>query len=241
MHTTGLFLQEFFPIHICDTIENTSNYDTVFSFSHRSDDHPSDECVHYISPILQKDIDDMSTSNDHFLYLNTYQYNVPITELPTSEKLKASKKLAKFILSLNQQIKIYQLKTGNIISLLPPSDDNQLERRLDKYGIKSIDVTDALYEKLTESILFTERQPYLIIKDELINPEMHQHLMWQAEIIQIFRTAGYKVLSLNTDRQLENNERAIEEIIHTLVDKSHQPAKQQTQTAIEDTSNSIIV
>jgi hypothetical protein len=238
--STISFIQDFFPLHISNNLDNAAQYDNVISFSRRNEERNQQGHIHYISPILQSDIDDMSQSKNHFLYLNTYNYNVPITELSNSEKLKAAKKLAKFLLSLNQQIKIYQLKTGNIISLLPPADGRLLEANLDKHGVKNIDVTESLYDKLTESILFTERQPYLLIKDELINPEMHQHLIWQAEIIQIFKTAGYKILSLNTDRQLINNDTEMNNLIDVLTDHGIQnptPIIQEDDVATYDTSN----
>ncbi len=207
------FLQDFFPIHTNSELKHNSEYDLTISFSRRPSNEKDANSVHFISPILPEDIEDMSESKDLFLYLNDYKYKSPLIELPNTEKLKASKKLAKFILSLNQQVKIYQLKTGNIISLLPTSDNSVFEKKMDLYGIKSIETTGALYDKLTESILFTNRQPYLLIKDELINPELHQYLSWQADILQTFKTAGYKILSLNTYKQLIDNDNAFEELI----------------------------
>jgi hypothetical protein len=215
-----LFLQEFFPIHTNSELKNNSEYDMTISFSRRPTNEKVANSVHYISPILPEDIEDMGESKDLFLYLNDYKYKSPLIELSNTEKLKASKKLAKFILSLNQQVKIYQLKTGNIISLLPASDDSVFEKKMDQYGIKSIETTGALYDKLTESILFTNRQPYLLIKDELINPELHQHLSWQVDILQTFRTAGYKILSLNTYKQLIDNDNAFEELIKPFLTES---------------------
>ena len=212
------FLQSFFPIHTNSNLNAASEYDLIISFVPRPADAPELNTVHYVSPITPFDIEDMGESKTTFLYLNDYNYSNTLAELPNSEKLKASKKLAKFILSLNQQVKIYQLKTGNIISLLPSSDDTEFENRMDKYGIKSIDTAGALYDKLTESILFTNRQPYLLIKDELINPELHQHLLWQADILHIFKTAGYKILSLNTDKQLVDNNLAFDNLLSPFIE-----------------------
>lgn len=223
--TSRSFLQDFFPIHIDENLTHTSEYDLVISFSKRPEIMNDDLKVHHISPILAEDIENRMDSKDLFLYLNNYKYTSNLSELPNTEKLKASKKLAKFILSLNQQIKIYQLKTGNIISLLPTTDDVYFERKMDQFGIKSIDTSGSLYEKLTESILFTNRQPFLIIKDELINPDLHQHLLWQAELLEIFETAGYQILSLNTHEQLKDNEGIFEKIIGSLIDGSAQNIK----------------
>ncbi len=230
------FLQGFFPIHTNSDLINNSEYDITISFSRRDPNDTEAPSVHYISPILPEDIEEMSDTKDLFLYLNEYQYKATLTELPNSEKLKASKKLAKFILSLNQQVKIYQIKKGNIISLLPASDDAFFERTMDRFGIKSIETAGALYDKLTESILFTNRQPYLLIKDELINPELHQHLAWQAKILQIFKTAGYKILSINTYKQLIDNDLAFEDLISPFLIESNNEKEDQPKqiSPIED-------
>ncbi|MFT6337573.1 MAG: hypothetical protein ACI86M_003679 [Saprospiraceae bacterium] len=227
--TARPFLQEFFPIHTNSDLNHNSEYDVTISFGRRPSTETVTNSVHYISPILPEDIEEMSESKDLFLYLNDYKYKSTLTELPNTEKLKASKKLAKFILSLNQQVKIYQVRTGNIISLLPPSDDSVFENKMDQFGIKSIETVGALYDKLTESILFTNRQPYLLIKDELINPELHKHLSWQADILQTFKTAGYKILSLNTYKQLIDNDLAFEELISPLITDLNINKKDYTQ------------
>jgi len=216
--TCRSFLQDFFPIHIDSNLNNAEYYDVVISFSKRPEIMNEGSKVHHLSPILTEDLENKTKSKDLLLYLNSYKYTTPLAELPNTEKLKASKKLAKFILSLNQQVKIYQVKSGNILSLLPINDDAYFEREMERFGIKSIDTSGTLYDKLTESILFTNRQPYLLIKDELINPELHQHLIWQAGLLQTFQTAGYKILSLNTSDQLENNKLAFETIINSIVD-----------------------
>jgi len=204
------FLQAFFPIHITECLAHAQEYDLVVSFSKEEETHSN---IHYFSPIETEDIKNMSEQNSNFLYLNDYNYHKPLHQLSSTDKLKASKKLAKYILSLNQNIKIYQLKNANIISLLPGMDDAYMEQILDKVNVKVIDTQGVLYDRLTESILFTERTPYLILKDELINPELHEHTLWQLKIINLFREVGYEVLSLNTTRQLHNNGQAFAEIL----------------------------
>jgi len=216
--TARPFLQDFFPIHTNTELAEIDKYDIVISFNRRPENGTAASPIHYLSPIIPEDIEEMGESNDIFLYLNDYNYNAPLEELSNTEKLKAAKKLAKFILSLNQQVKIYQIKTGNIISLLPSNDDAQFESKMDQHGIKSIETSGALYDKLTESILFTNRQPYLLIKDELINPELHQHILWQADTLETFKTAGYKILSLNTDKQLIDNDLAFQLILEPLTE-----------------------
>ena len=124
--------------------------------------------------------------------------------------------MAKFILSLNQNIKIYQLKNANIISLLPAQDDSYLENELDKINVKVIDTNGVLYDRLTESILFTDRKPFLILKDEMINSELHDHALWQLKMIRLFKVVGYEIISLNTTDQLSDNESQFKELLQKI-------------------------
>ena len=208
------FMQSFFPIHISDSLSHSSEYDLVISLA--SNENSDKTNIHSFSPIQSKDIQNISTKKANFLYLNDYNYRNPLGQLSSTDKLKASKKLAKYILSLNQNIKIYQLKNANIISLLPTYDDSKLENELDALNVKVIDTNGVLYDRLTESILFTERKPYLIIKDELINSELHEHMLWQLKLKHLFQQVGYEILSLNTTDQLIDNQAQFDKIMQKI-------------------------
>lgn len=208
------FMQSVFPIHLSDNLAHINEYDLVITFSRPEEDDSVK--VHYFAPIESKDIQNISDKKDNFLYLNDYNYKGLLKDLSSTDKLKASKKLAKYILSLNQNIKIYQLKNANIISLLPAIDDAQLEDELDQLNAKVIDTNGVLYDRLTESILFTERSPILIVKDELINSELHEHILWQLKILQTFEEVGYKIISFNTTDQLINNQRQFDQLINSI-------------------------
>lgn len=207
------FMKAVFPIHITSNISNTSEYDLVLSFSRRPKIFEENSKIHYISPIETSDIESRQESNDLFLYLNHYEYGTRLDQLANTDKLKAAKKIAKYILSLNQQVKIYQLKSANIISLLPTQDDFHFENAIEPLGVKTIDTDGVLYDRLTESILFTDRNPYLIIKDQLINPELHSHIFWQLNLIELFKSAGYKIISINTCDQLDNSQKAFDDLL----------------------------
>lgn len=213
------FMQTFFPIHITNTISHAKEYDIVITFETKNEVHT--ETYHYFSPIESKDIQNLAEKKHNFLYLNEYNYEGLLKNLSSTNKLKASKKLAKYILSLNQHIKIYQLKNANIISILPPYDDIMLENELDKLSAKVIDTQGVLYDRLTESILFTDRRPILLIKDELINPELHEHVLWQMKLLKTFQEVGYEVFSINTVDQLNNNKAVFENIIRKIGGDAH--------------------
>lgn len=212
------FMQSFFPIHIVSTIKNASKYDCVISLTERANEN--EDRIHHLSPILQTDLES-SSKNILFLYLNSYDYTEPLTQLSSSTKLKAAKKLSKYILSLNQDAKIYQTKNANIISLLPFTDDNRLEANLQPLGLKTIDTHDSLYDKLSESILFTDRPQYLIIKDQLINPDLHEQMVWQRHVTSLFESAGIEVISVNTSDQLRDNDAVFGEMLARFVQDDH--------------------
>ena len=191
------FVKAYYPIHIHSNLANADKYDTVISF----DDTEVNERAHSISSITQEDLQSPD-ADTNYLYLNTYDYEQTIAELPHAEKIKAAKKLAKQLLSLSQNVSIYQLKTANIICLLPIHDTNHLEQKLDRAGIKHIDTSENLYETLTESILITQRNPYLLIKDHLINTDLVDELDWQLEVMKNFESAGFTIRSVSTTEQL---------------------------------------
>lgn len=208
------FMQSVFPIHLSDTTAHALEYDLVISFEKQSEDSPSN--IHYFAPISSEDIQNLAQNKNNFLYLNDYNYNGLLNNLSSTDKLKASKKLAKFILSLNQNIKIYQLKNANVISLVPAYDDAKLEKELDGLNAKVIDTHGVLYDRLTESILFTERKPFLVIKDKLINSELYEHMLWQLKILEIFKEAGYEIYSINTTEQLQDNQLIFDNLINKI-------------------------
>ena len=221
------FMQSFFPIHLSDTFSYTGEYDLVISFT--CEEESTAIKAHYFSPIERKDIQNISDKKDNFLYLNEYNYTGLLKNLSSTDKLKAAKKLAKYILSLNQNIKIYQLKNANIISLLPAFDDAKLESELDNHNSKVIDTTGVLYDRLTESILFTERSPILILKDELINCKLNDHLLWQLKIIKTFEDVGYEIMSVNTTDQFNDNQKLFDAIIQKIAGNEITPKESQIQ------------
>jgi len=228
------FLQDFFPLHIQNNLVNASDYDLVLSLSPRTEETSTN---HHFSPILPEDIENRQNSSSLFLYLNHYGYTSPLAELTNSEKLKAAKKLSKYILSLNQRVKIYQIKSANIISLLPSYDAQKLEQKLENYGLNIIDTDGVLYDRLTESILFTDRKPFLIIKDELFNSDHHEHLLWQISLRAVFEKAGYTLLSVNSNEQIANNDTIFNDVLNALTSGMTIADKKTTTVA----QNSVII
>jgi hypothetical protein len=134
---------------------------------------------------------------------------------------------------LNQNIKIYQLKNANIISLLPAYDDAKLESELDHLNAKVIDTNGVMYDRLTESILFTDKNPFLIVKDEIINSELYEHILWQLKILKTFNDVGYEIISLNTTEQLKDNQKLFDNLIQKIAGSNISPKEPEPQESDE--------
>ena len=210
----GDFTRSIFPIHYTSSINNAKGYDVVIQLKSNPDLKVE---AHQFYP-LQKE--HLAIDNQKMLYLNDYNYTQSLEELISTDKLRASKKLAKFILSLNQHVKIYQLKSGNIISLLPMKDDEYFTELFDNYGLKQLDMDqDVVYDRLTESILMTDRKQFLLIRDELINPKLYNYLEWQLDVLTKLKQAGYTIFSVNSASQYEDNNHVFSQLKSLLVNE----------------------
>jgi hypothetical protein len=177
----------------------------------------------FLSPISESskigndlELDQNDTEKSIKMLLHEYNYQKPLNELPLSEKLKAAKKLAKLLLSLNQGLHIYQLKFANIISLMSSDYNEILKSALDKYGVKESDIGFKLYESVTESILETDRNQYLFVQDYLINLDNSEYFMWQLHVLELFKKAGFQIINIKSFEKTDKKEQ-IDPIIKQLI------------------------
>lgn len=222
---TGTFFEEskqIFPLQIRTRTANQTGYDCTYAIGAKTQDlNMASVCF---APFEEADFENMSETKDYLpLYLNHYQYKSTIEDLSNTDKIKAAKKLAKLLLSCSQDVKLYQLREANIISLLPYQDDQLMEAQLLNKGAKTTHLDD-LYLQLVESILETGRSQYLIVKDGLIRAEDHDQLLFQLDVLQKFASAGIRVLSVYTKDQLMAG---IEDPITQLVDQILPTAKKE--------------
>jgi hypothetical protein len=181
----------------------------------------------FLSPLSERvkigndlELDQNDTEKSIKVLLHEYNYQKPLNELPISEKLKAAKKLAKLLLSLNQGLHLYQLKFANIISLLSSDYNEILNSALDKYGVKESDIGFKLYESVTESILETDRNQYLFIQDYLINLDNSEYFMWQLHVLDLFKKAGFQIINIKSFEKTDKREQ-IDLIIKQLIPKEN--------------------
>ena len=164
------------------------------------------------------------------LYLNHYQYSQSISSLSNSDKIKAAKKLAKLLLAVNPNIKLYQAKEANIVSILPYQDDEVLEHILTERGAKAMHLDD-MYLQLVESILADGRRQYIVIKDGLLSATDSDLLAWQVDIVQKYQSAGITAVSLYTADQLVHGLRhAVVKVADSIIPNQVTAEVQEVQT-----------
>lgn len=183
----------YFPIHIhTDVVNSFDDYEMVFNFN---ENIGSIEGALNFSQFEEVDFKAINHTTCFPLFLNQYSSTEPIQRLSNYEKIRAAKKLAKFLLYITQDIRIYQLKNANIISTLPTYHSGSLQILLEERGAQMIE-TDDLYDNLTECILETGRTQYLLTKDGLVSPKSETEVLWQQEIIDKYIHAGFQNINV---------------------------------------------
>lgn len=121
-----------------------------------------------------------------------------ITQIPIADRYSVASALASALIAFNDEIKVFQTKNSNILSLLPDKINEQILSILNDKGIKEIKVQDNKRNLLIESILMENKESILIINDVLLNGSLVNDYYYQKEIINAFEKVGFKVRNLNT-------------------------------------------
>lgn len=204
------FIDAFFPIHIYSRVEsNISDYEMIFNYS---DDVKQVEKAINFSDMEHHDFSSFDGESTFPLYLNEYNYDKEIEQLSNIERLKAGKKLAKMMLSVTQNIKLYQLKYANIISTLSPAQDALLLDAIKEYGVKELKDSQ-LYDRLTESLIETSRRQFLITQDGLLSASSYEDFLWQHKVIDICRQAGVENINIWSAKEYHHPE-LIRDLMH---------------------------
>ncbi len=86
-----------------------------------------------------------------------------IDEFVITDRFSVARTVAEVILALNCEIRVFQLKSANILCLLPKALSNALLRELDDLGIKEFQGRTSKQDALIESILETRRKQVLLL------------------------------------------------------------------------------
>ena len=217
-------LTYFFPVMIMSNkifrsnrLLNDGNWDQVYCdrtdiFTHVEKYNFLEQKVCFFAPLAEsfKTCNELNIKIDNNnqsckLLIHEYNFKGKIASLSLSDRLRAAKKLAKMLLSLNQNVRIFQMRNANIISVLSPYLNQQLLQLYDEQGIKEIMSDDSLYETVTESIIGVDRDQYFLYQDHLINSAHHNYFIWQLEVLNSFEKAGLTLINIETYNQKDNN------------------------------------
>ena len=105
-----------------------------------------------------------------------------IDDYAITDRFSVAKTVADVILDLNCEIRVFQLKSANILCLLPTALSNTLLRELDDLGIKEFQGRTSKQDALIESIIETRRKQILLLfnglpVDQFSNSFEHQYLL----------------------------------------------------------------
>ncbi|NNF33209.1 MAG: hypothetical protein HKN68_03825 [Saprospiraceae bacterium] len=210
-------LTHFFPVMVISTkllrsnrLLNDGNWDQLYCerteiFTHIEKYRFLEHKICFLSPLAEsfKTCNDLNIGLENKkilskLLIHEYNFSQPIEDMPISDRLRAAKKLSKILLSLNQNVRIFQMRDANIISILPLSLNQQILNVFDEHGIKEIIPEESLYETVTESIIATERTQYLLFQDHLLSLDQFQHFIWQIEALEAFENSGFKSIHIDS-------------------------------------------
>ncbi|MBK9257078.1 MAG: hypothetical protein IPM42_16485 [Saprospiraceae bacterium] len=225
------YISSVFPVMILDNDhlkDLPEGYYQHLYYIHYQDYNPeilqNFKTIHTYTPFNKES----SSASDMKLLLHSHEQNIPLAEQGLGDRLSTAKKLAKNILFLNQHVRLFQMKTANIISFASDPVNGYLWELHRENGIKEITISTTLYTQLVECLLETERPPYLIIEDYLINGLNFENMLWQRKVIEDLRIAGFTILNINTSKLHYGDENTVKEILQIISDiKSsstfHQP------------------
>jgi hypothetical protein len=127
--------------------------------------------------------------------------NISLEEMSVVQKLNFSRNLANILLSLNPELSFFQSKNANIISTVPNAWNETIIDKLKNLGIKEFGSIDndreANYLLLVESLMSSERQQYILIKDGFVNLA-DDNIYLQRQVVNCCKSINVLPISLNT-------------------------------------------
>ncbi len=122
----------------------------------------------------------------------------PMVTLDYYSRIKQANQLTDAIIASKAKIKVYQTKTVNIISCLRDIDNEKVNSILASSKINELK-GESEAELVKGSILAEDQEKIILVYDDLINVNETQHYFWQRLVLQCMSSAGYKVISINTE------------------------------------------
>ena len=122
----------------------------------------------------------------------------PLRECIATQKLNVARHLAKILLENTSHIRLFQLRTANVIACISENLFNHFLDALDESGVKETQCEDRKSDAIIEALIDTGRPQYLLVQDDLLNPEDIENLLWQKEIIDALASAGIQLINISS-------------------------------------------
>lgn len=128
-----------------------------------------------------------------------------LADTALSDQIGVAKLIAKSTLAISNKFKVYHMQKANVLCV----DDGLLPKlfveEMKKFGIKEFSLDNYGEERLIESLITTDKNQYLILRDGLLNPLDTSKLFTQLMTIQAFQAAGYAVIDIDTFKTKEDH------------------------------------
>lgn len=154
-----------------------------------------------------------TTSSDILLELQYPQDFSPISEQRLSERLATARALSGLLLSTQPRVRFFQTRNLNIISYLNSYVQKLVLQYLKQSGIKEILPSGNVNDQMVESLLETDRRPYLFVEDDLFDTANTDNLCWQYQLLQEMKKAGFTIISFNSFEAIEHGSSYLEKTL----------------------------
>lgn len=155
--------------------------------------------AHYIlSNESDTDVKSSFTLND-----KTLENIRPMVTLDYYNKSKQANQLAEAVIASKAEMRTFQTKSLNIISCLDDSDNEEMLRLLASAKINELK-GESVSDLIKGSILEEGKEKILLVYDDVLNVQQIEHYIWQRLVLQCMSSAGYKVISINTEDALDH-------------------------------------
>lgn len=136
------------------------------------------------------------------------------------ENVSIVKKVAKTLLSLQSELKIYHSRNLSIISCCTGTFDQLIRQMMDQHEVKELYGTRSIEDRLVEALLSTEKDQYIILQDGLINSSQVDTLRYQIDLIAKVSALGLSLIDLWTVDAIKTHHRNNINKINSIFKKS---------------------
>jgi len=127
----------------------------------------------------------------------------PMVTLDYYNKSKQANQLAEAVVASKAKIRTFQTKSLNIISFLDYTDNEEILRLFADAKINELK-GESESDLIKGSILEEGKEKILLVYDDMLNVRLIEHYIWQRLVIQCMSSAGYTVISVNTEDALDH-------------------------------------